>query len=412
MQLTILATAALALAATSVLAEADPITLEQAVTRSAGRPAVAIAGADVEAAQGLTRGARQPIYNPQLGVAAGPRFGGGETGFEVNVSLAQTIELGGKRGAREAAAAARERAAAAELAVATREAEIETRRAFELALVARDRVIAAREAEALAAQIETATRDRQGLGAGTQLEMNLAIVELGRARHERVDDENAYERALSALATAVGAGPEERLEPSGALSTPPEARWTEEELVQRALERRPELVLARSARDAAGADVNLADALARPDLTLGVSYGLEREANSNTHIALLSASVGLPIRNRNQGERSASRARLRRAGLDEQRQRDEVAREARLALRNYLRARDAVLGFDRQINDRLHENLELARESFASGKIDYFEFNVVRRELIASRAAYLDAVTEAVDAWHALARAAGEEQTP
>ena len=89
-----------------------------------------------------------------------------------------------------------------------------------------------------------------------------------------------------------------------------------------------------------------------------------------------------------------------------------ATREARLALANYLRARDAVLGFDQQVRERLHENLELARESFASGKIDYFEFNVVRRELIASRTAYLDAVAESVDAWHALVRAAGEEQTP
>ena len=39
-------------------------------------------------------------------------------------------------------------------------------------------------------------------------------------------------------------------------------------------------------------------------------------------------------------------------------------------------------GFDAQINQRLGENLALARQSFDSGKIDYFEFNVVRRELI------------------------------
>ena len=412
MRLTSLAATALALAATAGLAPADPITLEQAVSRAARRPGVEMAGADVLAAQGLTAGARRPLYNPQLGVAAGPRFAADRTGFEVSVSLAQTIELGGKRGARAAAAAARGRAAEAELAVALREADLETRRAFQLALVARERVIAARDAEALAAQMETATRDRLTLGAGTQLQVNLATVEVGRARHDRVDVENQYETALAAIATAVGAGPEERLEPSGELITPPVARWTEDDLVQRAIARRPELVQAQSARDAAGADVTLADALARPDVTLGVSYGLEREAAANTHIALLSASIGVPVRNQNQGERSASRSRLRRAEIDLRRQRDEVVREARLALQSYLRARDAVLGFDQQINERLHDNLELARESFASGKIDYFEFNVVRRELLASRTAYLDAVSEAVDAWHALVRAAGEEQTP
>ena len=89
-----------------------------------------------------------------------------------------------------------------------------------------------------------------------------------------------------------------------------------------------------------------------------------------------------------------------------------AAREARLALRNYVRARDAVLGFDREVNERLHEILALARESFESGKLDYFEFNVVRRELVASRTAYLDAIAEAIEARHALMRAAGQDGAP
>ena len=54
----------------------------------------------------------------------------------------------------------------------------------------------------------------------------------------------------------------------------------------------------------------------------------------------------------------------------------------------------------------------LARESFTSGKIDYFQFNVVRSELIAGRAAYLEAVAEAAVAGDALVRAAGEECAP
>ena len=402
-------TAAIVIAITVELGHADPITLEQTVARAARRPTVAMASADVDAARGLAAGARIPIHNPELGVAVGPRFVGGTIGTEVDVSLAQTLELGGKRAARAAAAEARARAAAAGLAVATREAELDARRTFQLALVAQTRLDVARDAEELATMIETATHERQRLGAGTQLQSNLATAEVGRARHDRLDAENAYESALVALATAVGASPEERLEPVGELATFLPTRWTEQDLVDRALARRPELVVARSEREAATADVKLADALARPDLTMGLSYGFEPDLDFNAHTVLVSATIGLPIRNRNQGERSATRARQRRAEIDERRQRDEVVREARLALHNYVRARDAVLGFDREVTERLGENLVLARESFQAGKIDYFEFNVVRRELLASRAAYLDAVAEAVVAWHALARAAGED---
>jgi hypothetical protein len=102
------------------VAHADSITFDQAVARAARRPSVAIAGTDVEAARGEADGARRPIYNPEVGVAAGPRFGGGKTLLEVQVSLAQTIELGGKGQARRDAAAARVTAAKPRLALATR----------------------------------------------------------------------------------------------------------------------------------------------------------------------------------------------------------------------------------------------------------------------------------------------------
>ncbi len=402
----------LAVLGASERARADSITLDQAVARAARRPAVGMAGEDVAAAKGLASRARRPTYNPELGAAVGPRFAGGATGVEVEASLAQTIELGGKRAARAAAADARVRASDAELAIALREAQLETRRAFHLALIANARLDAAREAEALATQIDAATKERQKLGSGTQLEINLATAELGRARHERNDAENDYEASLVALATAVGAGPEERLEPTGDLPALAEARWSEEDLIARAIAGRPEVLRVRAEREAAAADVRLADANGKPDVTLGLSYGFEQDPDADAHTVLVSASIPLPFRNRNQGERSASRARLRRAEIDDQRQRDTIVRETRLAVRTYAKARDAVMGFDADVNARLHDNLELARESFASGKIDYFEFNIVRRELIANRAAYLDALAEAIDAWHTLLRASGEEQVP
>jgi cobalt-zinc-cadmium efflux system outer membrane protein len=405
-------TTVLAFAMTVGIGHAEPITLEQAVARAARRPTVEMAGADVDAARASAAGARRPIYNPELGVAVGPRFAGGTTGVEADISIVQTIELGGKRRARQAGATARLVVAAAGLTVASRDAVLEARRAFQLALVARARVDSAKEAEQLATQIATATRDRKELGSGTLLETNLANAEVGRARHDRIDAVNDYETALVELAAAVGTEAGERLEPEGVLADFAEVRWTEDQVVERALARRPELTQARGERGVAAADVKLADALGRPDLTVGLSYGFEQDLEVDVHTALLSASISLPVRNRNQGERAAARARQRRADLDHRRQELQITREARLALTNYLRARDAVLGFDAQVTERLDENLVLARDSFESGKIDYFEFNVVRRELIASRAAYLDAVAEAVEAWHALMRAAGEEKTP
>jgi cobalt-zinc-cadmium efflux system outer membrane protein len=396
-------------------AHANPITLDQAFQRSAKRPLVGMATASTDAATSEASGARRAIYNPELSVAVGPRLGGGQTLFDFQATLSQTIEMGGKRAARVDAANARLNVARSELAIAGLDARIETWRSFQLALLERERMRVAKEAETLAVAVDAATVERQKLGFGTQLQANLTTAELGRARHDLLDAERRYEEAIVVLATVIGAGPQERIEPDGNVAIPnaaKEATATLEALLARALNERPDLRTARAELEAARADVRAADAQATPDLTLGVSYAYEQDPGLSTHAILGSASIAIPIRNRNQGARGAARAREKRAEIDVARITANVEREVRIAFASYQRTQSAVAGFDIEVNERLHENLQLASESFTSGKIDYFQFTVVRRELIANRQAYLDAVGEVIESWSSLMRATGGEVKP
>ncbi|MCA9674663.1 MAG: TolC family protein [Myxococcales bacterium] len=394
---------------TTAVAHADTITLEEALRRAVERPTVALAAADTEAAQNDANGARLPAYNPELGIAIGPARGGGATLFDFEVSLSQTIERGGKRAARADAADARVRVAAAAHDLETTLARLEAWRAFELALVQRDRVEAAKEAEQAAADVAAATEQTQAAGKGTQLEVNLTTSEVGRSKHDRLDAESAYEAAIAELASAIGAGADERIEPTGDLAAPAELPWNEDDFVALALKNRPELAGTRAEVDVAHAEARAEDAEAAPDLTLGLSYGFSQDPDIDTHAILLSASIALPVRNRNQGRRRAARVRIHRAEIDDAWARAEVEREARLAHQAYSRAREAVAGFDQDVTGQLDENLELARQSFDRGKIDYFAFSQARRDLIAGERDYLDAVEEAVEARYAVLRAAGDD---
>ena len=89
-------------------------------------------------------------------------------------------------------------------------------------------------------------------------------------------------------------------------------------------------------------------------------------------------------------------------------------REVRTALRRYRSATDAVAAFDQQVVGTLAENLKLARETLAAGKLGLLEVNVVRRDLVESQLAYLDSIAEAVEARAALETAIGHslEGTP
>ncbi len=401
--------ATVAVSMLSATARAEVINLSDAMRRADQRPEVAVVRAEVAAALGDADQAGRPLYNPELGAAAGPRLGGGNTRVEVELSLSQVFELGGKRAARRDAASAQAAVVRARLDAVRRLAQLKVWQAYNLALAAQARVAAASDVEQLAQQLSDATATRLGLGDDTLLQVNLTAAELGRARHERLDAETSYESAITELGRTVGAPAQDRVEPAGELPTLAELPWSESDFAARAAADRPELTAARAAITAAKAEVRLADALGTPDLGLGISYGLESDPDTTNHVLLFGATVTLPVRNRNQGGRAAARARERGVTIDAARVTVDVEREARLAWRTHQRALAAVRGYDLEVNARLKENLDLARQSFEAGKIDYFEFNLVRRELIASRAAYLDAMAEAIVAHAAIVRAVGGE---
>lgn len=397
--------------ATSGRAGADPITLNDALRRASTRPTVAMVSAERDAARGNAEGAALPLYNPTLEASAGPRWSSGTLLTGVSIGIGQTIELGGKRGARRDAADARLRATELGFGGAQLLARIDAWRAYELAIVARLRVDATKEAENNAAEVVAATQQAQALGSETQLRLNLAASDLGRARHDRADAENAYAAALADLAGAIGALANEHVEPSEAAPALP-AVTDENAIVAQALANRPELAEARAQVTAAAADVRSADAAAVPDVTLNVTYGYEPEFDIRTQSLLFGASIALPLRNRNQGQRAATRALEHRAQLESDWLRVQVERDARLAAQRYARALTAVQGFDRDVTEKLHDNLQLATDSFRAGKIDFYAFSIARRDLFANRLGYLDAAAEAVEAWAMLARAAALEVKP
>ncbi len=394
------------------LATAAPITLDQAIQRADSRPLVGMANASAEVARHDAEQASLSTYNPQLSASAGPRFVAGERSIAFDIGLGHTFELGGKRDARRAVADAKIESADAEIVAARLRARIEAWRAFQVALVMRERVAMAKEAEQVASQVQTATTERQKVGFGTQLEINLTTSEVGRARHDRLDAERKYDAAVAELASAIGAGASETFEPEGQLVPPPMLATDVNALVARAMKERPEARVARASTNVARAEIRAADAQAVPDLSIGVTYAYERDPDATSQTILGSVGIGLPVFNRNQGARKAARSTSRRAEIELAWTSTEIEREVRVAISGYTRAREAVLGFDKEVNERLHENLELARASYTSGKIDYFQFNVVRRELLASRNAYLDAFEETVEAWSDVQQALGGEVKP
>ena len=379
------------------------VTLEEALRRAAAHPDIAIADADVRAAEGELVSARTLPYNPEVSVGLAPSKDEAGGARDLDASLGQTIELGGKRSNRIKAATARRAAAQARFEWVRLQVTARARRAHLLALAAAERVKTAREAEGVADELRSAARERLDLGAGTQLEVNVAAAAAGRARGERLAAERLYRTARTELAAAIGLPGPEDLEPVGSLGSLARPLLDEEALVERALAQRPDLTAVRQERAAAEAEVGLASALAVPDLTLGATYERSRD---DTRF-LVGVSLPIPFFNRNQGGRAVAGALRTRATVTEEAARQSVQRDVRGAFRALGLAREAVEGFDRDVVGSLGENVSLARESFRAGKISLFDFNLLRRDLVETQLAYLDALAELVEARYALELATG-----
>ncbi len=370
------------------------------------------ADADRRAAESALLEAKTYPFNPELSVEAGPSRNPEQSSSDASVALRQTLELGGKRSKRVAVANARLEAEAGRYAWTRLGVAARVRRAYGLAIVARHRVLSSREAEAIASELKAAAEERLRLGAGTLLELNVATAAAGRARAERLSAELGLQEAQIALGAAVGDPRRVELEPAEdrlpAFAAIPEDENT---FVAQALAARPDLAAAAREAQAAQAGLRVADSEAIPNLTLGLTQG--REGLDDSRSTIFGVSLPLPLFNRNQGPRAAARAALYRSSVLEDAVRQAVTREARAAYRRYTLTRQAVAGFDQDVVEKLGENLSLALQSFQAGKIGLLEFNIVRRELVETRLAFLGAERELIEAQSALELAAGTSlETP
>ncbi|MFN8650566.1 MAG: TolC family protein [Gemmatimonadales bacterium] len=387
-----------------LLAQAHPITLSDALALAREKSLeLRAAETDLAAARADRRAAGTPLYNPEVGFSIGPSRNSDTTLTSYMVGVSQTLELGGKRGLRSNAANRRIEAAEARRSRALVVVAATVRRAFGLALIAQRRLATATEGDSVATLLRDAANERLTLGAGTQLEVNVAAAAAAQARRARLTAQRDERAALLELGGLIGLDPSELPQPNGDL--PPIAPPTtgEAELVATALASRGDVRAAERERVAAETELRLARRLWWPDPTLGVSAGKAEDFK----VVEFGVTLPIPLWNRGQGATAQATAALAQAQIVEERTRRAATREVREAYQGLASAIEAERGFDRDVIERLRENLSLAEESFRAGKIGLLVFNNVRRDLVEARLSYLDAVAEVLERSAALELAVG-----
>lgn len=322
---------------------------------------------------------------------------GGDLGFDRNettVSLSQTLEMGGKRRAREAVARGLEAVAIADLTAGQREVVARAGDAFLQAWWLERRVAMLEQAVQMARDAVEATAERVRQGAGNPVERLRAESEVARREVELRLARAERESARRALALEWGAT-EARFD---SLALPPLdlAPLPPADALRARLDRNPDLRRAQVQTALASALLIEARAARRPDLT--VSGGVRRFQEIRGTGFLTGVSIPLVFGGRGRGFVLAAEAELEADRAEQHVATQKLENQLLDSYDQLAAARDVyALSRDREL-PALRNALEHVDQAFRAGRFTYLDHADAQRQLIDAE---LTMIQAAHDAWSA-----------
>jgi outer membrane protein, heavy metal efflux system len=380
----------------------EPLTLEQALNRARTRAPQVLAAQDrIEEARGRLTGASLLLQeNPAVASSVGPRYSPNGNTTDYDISLSQSFELGGRRGARIAGASAgieRETAASRDV---VRRLLRDVSVAFVRGLAAKERRSLAEASSKIADELFESMNRRYQAGDVPILDVNLARNSSARGRAELRASEAAYTSAMGNLRLFLGASGDELLEITGDIH---DRKQFELPALLAKTGDRPDLRALAAEKAEAEADVRLGTGFRWP--TIAPAFSFKRDQGDK--VVQGGLTFTLPVFNRGQELQAVGRARTRRLDRELEATRRAVPVEVQTAYDVYSLQVAAVEELERAALPSLTENETLARRSFEEGEIGLAELLLIRRDAFELRSVYTDRLLEAAVAGIELESQAG-----
>ena len=396
---TLLGAAALWLGANAV--QAQTLTLDAALqTAFANNPDLAAAQWEIDIAQG----GRQQAGLIPTPVASWDAEDTRRNSRITSIKLSQTLELGGKRGARIELATRAQDAAALTLEQRRNLLRAEVIDSYYGALRAQERLDLAQRSMTLAERGLVVANGRVTAGKSSPVEATRAQVQVSEIRLELNRAQIGLSDAYRRLAASTGSAATD-FEAVARQNTSAPALPAAAQLLAR-LEQTAELRLAELNIVQNEASVGLEKAQRIPDLD--VSIGSQYDASVRERVNLVGVSMPIPLFNRNQGNILAASRRTDQARDQRNATELRLRTEIRQALDLWQTANTEVRAFNQQILPAAQSAVDSATRGFEMGKFNFLDVLDAQRTLIAARTQYLTATAQATDAWVRIERIYGD----
>ena len=331
---------------------------------------------------------------------------GGEKAKNYEVRLSQEFELAGQRGLRVDAARSGWEKALLNIRDRERILIAAVKDAFARALAAKRKVDLAEEAVKLQEELVASATVKFQTGDISALEQNLADVELGKARRDRMLAERERREALLGLQEVLGMKPSADFTVEGELPSEIPAIPDKEKVREADAPQRSDVQSATAEVQQAKAAMKLAGREAIPSVTVSGFYNRDTGLNE----AGVMLSFPLPFFDRKQADRKeaaakAGQALIRQASLER-----IVVREIEEAHANLVAAVEELNLFKKDVLGKAMENLSLMNLAFKEGKFGFFEVRLAQKDTIDAQFAYLESQVRLQLALNAWEKATGGSQ--
>lgn len=375
----------------------------------------------VTEARGLLRqaGVRPAPTIEATGLNGRPFGSAGEA--EYSASYFHPIETAGKRDKRVRVAEKSVELAEAEVGERTRLLAFDIKGRYVDALAQRQKLEIIDRLLAVNRESLRLTRARADAGDIPPLDYQLLQVDVSRLDAQRIAAAGRASAALVELRSLLG--PDESVAVSGELTLHNEPPAMEE-LLKRAAAR-PDLRMAQILEEQSTAEIAMAEAQSRPDITLSAGYShssaqfedpIRRSAGGaplalrdRDNLLRFGISVPLFSRERNRGAVEAAGARASAARMRRQQLESTIRLEVEAAWQRWRAASQAFSMFESGVIGQSEKNLELIRQGYDLGELRILDVLNEQRRLIDNQMAYIDAKAEAARAYYELERAVGAD---
>lgn len=370
---------------------AEPLRLQEAVARAlASHPSLIAESAQLDAVQ--ARASREALPTAYVVGAEIENFAGtgtlsGIRSSEATVRIGRTIELGGKRLAREALGHAEVNLQVNEVDRARIDIASRTAARFIVAIADQERLAYTEQRVAQAERTRREVASWVDAARNPEADLRAAEIALAEAELERERVRHSLESARVTLAASWGAQVPDFDTLAGDLEDLP-AVEAFDALAAR-LPRTPEQQSARLEFDTIAARRRIAEAAARPDLNLGL--GLRRVEGIDDQALVMSISV--PLGNRVRSRFTVAEADAQLQALEARRQAEYIERRQALFERyqELIRSRSEAESLRTHMLPKAEEALAATRRAFETGRLSFFALAQAQKTLFELRERAIEA---------------------